>query len=76
MIDESAELVSRIKERAAQFCADNYRFVTNSDLLVIENAMMIGASVRLQLEQEKISTENDELREQYAELLATQGGVN
>ncbi len=54
MVEKSEELKRRVKQRAALFCADNYRFTTAQDLLVIENAMLIGALIIGELEMEEL----------------------
>ena len=59
LTDKSDELIQRIKEQAVLFCADNYRFVTASDLLVIENAMLIGATIKGEV---SLEYDNEDLR--------------
>jgi hypothetical protein len=58
MVEKSEELTRRIKERAASFCADNYRFTTAQDLLIIEQAMIIGALIAGELEMEELTDGN------------------
>ena len=56
--DTFEELLRRIKKRAALFCVNNLRYSSASDILVIENAMMIGAILQLSIEQEKLVVGN------------------
>jgi hypothetical protein len=59
MVEKSEELRRRVKERAALFCDDNYRFITPQDLLIIENAMLIGALIVGELEMEELANGTD-----------------
>lgn len=45
----SFELIAEIKRRTRLFVADNYTEPSLSDFLVTENAMLIGASIALEL---------------------------
>lgn len=59
MVQKTEELKRRIKQRATLFCMDNYRFTTAQDLIIIENAMLIGALVVGELEMEDLKDGTD-----------------
>ena len=77
MINEAEEMLRRIDAQATQFCVDNYRHPTAQDILVIKNAMMVGAAIRMAIEQENVTAENEALEVQLASLLLPlNGGAN
>ena len=54
---QSEEITRRIKERAALFVFDNFRRPSRSDILVIESAMMMGASIAHEMEMDRLVEE-------------------
>lgn len=56
---QSERLISEIKRRAALFCTDNFTRPTPSDLLIIENAMLIGASISNEVATADLREETD-----------------
>ena len=47
---ESEEIVTAIKQRAKLFTDDNLSHPTPCDYLILESAMMIGASIVLEIQ--------------------------
>jgi hypothetical protein len=52
--DEAEELIRRIENQATMFVIDNIRGFSHNDIMMIKNAMLIGASIQgeLQLKRE------------------------
>jgi hypothetical protein len=46
MIEETEELLRRIKQRSVMFVIDNIQDPTPSDFIFVENAMMVGATIK------------------------------
>ena len=51
---ESEEIFTAIKQRSKLFTDDNLFHPTPSDYLIIESAMMIGASIALEIQGKKL----------------------
>ena len=51
------EIIARIKERAATFVKDNYVNPLPQEYLIVENAMLIGASIVFEVEAEEFKKE-------------------
>ena len=54
-------LIKTIKERAKLFVTDNFTNPSKSDLLIIEQAMLIGASIAIENDAEELSDRGWEL---------------
>lgn len=63
-------IIIEIKRRAALFCADNFTVPTPEDLLVIENAMLIGASIAFENEAAETHGDNNTLLKELFDQLS------
>ena len=65
MTKDLAFLMEEIKRRARVFAEDNFHHHQQRDCLVIENAMLVGANVALEIEKAKIKKETDQLAAEF-----------
>ena len=64
---EEDQLIALIKTKAAEFAADNLDNPTQRDLLIIEQAMLIGAGLIIQQNLEAEKATGDQLKEHILE---------
>lgn len=57
MIGKAEELIRRIKEQAQLFVIDNIPNPSKLDFIIIENAMLVGATIKGVLETEQLKLE-------------------
>ena len=56
MTDKTEELIRRIKEQAQVFVLDNIPNPRKVDFLIIENAMLVGATIKGVMETEQLKS--------------------